>query len=109
DINVAFYTGDHGDGHPFDGRGASLAHAFFPRWGGDLHFDDDETFTINSDSGTNFLQVAAHEIGHSLGLRHSSDQSSVMNAFYRGYQRDFKLASGDIRGIQSLYPPRTTS
>ncbi|ELU14292.1 hypothetical protein CAPTEDRAFT_228569 [Capitella teleta] len=107
DINVAFYTGNHGDGYPFDGRGTTLAHAFFPRWGGDVHFDDDETFTRNSYSGTNFFQVAAHEIGHSLGLMHSSDQSSLMAAYYRGYQRNFKLGNDDIRGIQNLYPQKS--
>jgi matrix metalloproteinase-14 (membrane-inserted) len=41
-IEVKFAKGDHGDGEPFDGRGQILAHAFFPRYGGDVHFDDDE-------------------------------------------------------------------
>ena len=41
-IEVKFAKRDHADGEPFDGKGQILAHAFFPRYGGDVHFDDDE-------------------------------------------------------------------
>ena len=47
--------------------GGTLAHAFFPIYGGDVHFDDDENWTDNFNVGTNLLMTASHELGHSLG------------------------------------------
>merc|ERR1712123_293305 len=111
DIEIAFFTFSHGDGNPFDGVGGTLAHAYFPRYEGDVHMDDSEAWTENSKKGTNLLQTLTHEIGHSLGLSHSRVSASVMAPFYRGWEPAFKLHSDDIRGIQSLYgtPPVTTS
>ena len=55
DIEIRFVTGAHGDGYPFDDGGDSegnvLAHAFFPDYGGDAHFDDYESWTHQTDSG----------------------------------------------------------
>merc|ERR1719184_4069 len=111
DIEIGFFTFNHGDGDPFDGVGGTLAHAYFPRYGGVVHMDDSEVWTENSNKGTNFLQTLTHEIGHSLGLSHSRVSAAVMAPFYRGWDPAFKLHSDDIRGIQSLYgkPPVTTS
>ncbi|KAK3094384.1 hypothetical protein FSP39_001038 [Pinctada imbricata] len=103
DIDIRFEVKWHGDNNPFDGRGQTLAHAYFPRYGGDTHFDDDEPWTLKVPSGVNFFQVATHEFGHSLGLAHSDVYSALMAPFYKGYTRDFRLGRDDIEAIQALY------
>jgi len=105
DILMGWGTGEHGDGDPFDGPGDVLAHASFPNPFDDrqvfLHFDDDERW-VNSDSqNVDLLTVAAHEIGHTLGLAHSDDPNALMFPSYRGPHRF--LDDDDIAGAQSLY------
>ena len=51
-------------------------------------------------SGTNLLQTAAHEFGHSLGLSHSDVQSALMAPFYKGWEPNLKLDRDDIDAIQ---------
>jgi acylphosphatase len=111
-IVIRFVTGDHGDGanNAFDGAGAVLAHAFFPPPGGgsfagDTHFDEAETWTVNTPpSGTDLVTVAAHEFGHALGLAHSSVSGALMAPVYTGAHRN--LEADDIAGIQSIYGRR---
>lgn len=50
-IDIRFDRGEHGDGDQFDSYGKVLAHAFFPQYGGDAHFDDDQIWTIGSVTG----------------------------------------------------------
>ncbi|KAH8375256.1 hypothetical protein KR200_004034 [Drosophila serrata] len=107
DIQILFARLQHGDGYKFDGPGQVLAHAFYPGEGrgGDAHFDADETWNYNPDEsrGTNFLNVALHELGHSLGLGHSSDSNAVMFPWYQSNEVDNKLPDDDRNGIQELY------
>ena len=109
DIMIKFVRGYHGDSRPADGPGKELAHAFFPLdnkgLSGDLHFDEDETFTLldAKADGVDLLWVAVHELGHSLGLDHSYQLDSIMFPFYMGYIPDLKLDVDDIAGMQSLY------
>jgi hypothetical protein len=118
DIEISWQVGNHGDGSPFDGVNGVLAHAFFPppngsgTIAGDIHFDDDETWTMNerpipSGQPIDLVTVAAHEIGHALGLGHSNVNCAIMNPFYFGSHR--YLAQDDIDGIRAIYGQGTSS
>jgi hypothetical protein len=105
DIVVGWAVGDHGDGDPFDGPGDVLAHASFPNPYDNsqvfLHFDDDERWVDSETRNVDLLTVAAHEIGHTLGLAHSSDPDALMFASYSGPRRF--LSQDDIAGVQEIY------
>jgi hypothetical protein len=105
DIVIGWASGDHGDGDPFDGPGDVLAHASFPNPYDNsqvfLHFDDDERWVDSDARNVDLLTVAAHEIGHTLGLAHSNDPDALMFPSYSGPHRF--LADDDIAGAQSLY------
>ncbi|XP_053375434.1 matrix metalloproteinase-14-like [Mercenaria mercenaria] len=109
DILINWVYRSHGDGSSFDGLGGTLAHAFFPGnsdISGDTHFDDEEVWTERSKEGTNLEIVAAHELGHAIGLGHSNVKGALMLPFYGGYDPNYKLHYDDIRGAQSLYGGR---
>ncbi|CAL4065532.1 unnamed protein product, partial [Meganyctiphanes norvegica] len=111
DIIIEFKNGYHGDGYPFDGKGRTLAHAFYPGSGigGDMHFDDEEPWVQHKDSSnTSWERVslfitAAHELGHALGLYHSDVEGALMSPYLIKFPPSFTLPEDDVRGIQELY------
>ncbi len=51
-IWFSFASGEHGSCPSFnDGPGGTLAHATYPIYGGGAHFDDGETWTLDSVKG----------------------------------------------------------
>uniref|UniRef100_A0A286XCC1 Stromelysin-1 n=2 Tax=Cavia porcellus TaxID=10141 RepID=A0A286XCC1_CAVPO len=112
DIMISFAFREHGDYIPFDGPGNVLGHAYAPGPGinGDAHFDDDELWTKDT-TGTNLFLVAAHELGHSLGLFHSADPKALMYPLYNSFTdlARFRLSQDDVNGIQFLYGPPPAS
>lgn len=60
--------------------------------------------------GYNLFLVAAHELGHSLGLGHSNVFGALMYPIYMARDtRDYRLPQDDIDGIQALYGKQETS
>ncbi|KAF0928701.1 hypothetical protein E2562_006124 [Oryza meyeriana var. granulata] len=107
DIKVGFYAGDHGDGYPFDGPLHRLAHAAGPE-NGHMEFDAEEQWAVDlsadrSRFAFDLESVATHEIGHVLGLDHSSLRRSVMYPSTGKRERKVHLSMDDIAGIQELY------
>ncbi|XP_042316368.1 matrix metalloproteinase-23-like [Sceloporus undulatus] len=115
DITIGFYTFNHTDCwfsplHPcFDGLNGELAHAFLPPRG-EIHFDNHEFWILGRSRFSwkqgvwlnDLVQVAAHEIGHALGLWHSRDVRALMHP-NATYSRTWQISQDDVWAIQRLY------
>ncbi|KAL1548653.1 metalloendoproteinase 4-MMP [Salvia divinorum] len=107
DIKIGFYSGDHGDGEAFDGVLGVLAHAFSPE-SGRFHLDAAEKWAVDfekekSAAAVDLESVATHEIGHLLGLGHTTVKEAVMYPSLRPRETKVELKMDDVKGVQALY------
>lgn len=108
DIRITFETYMHNDKHPFDGPGGELGHAFFP-WTssrGVVHMDGSEKWSLadmRQNLQYNLYSALAHEIGHTLGLRHHNNRESMMFPFYRFWSLNAKASAIDAELIRDAY------
>jgi len=52
----------------------------------------------------NLAETACHELGHSIGLAHSTDPAAIMWSSVRGQGRDATLGNDDKAGVLAIYP-----
>ena len=58
---------------------------------------------------TNLAEVSAHEIGHTIGLAHSTDSAATMYAFAHFDRRGASVMADDAAGATFIYPASATS
>ncbi|TWT87461.1 Matrixin [Pseudobythopirellula maris] len=93
-----------------NGMPAAKALAYFPSNGphiaGDIHFDNGDPWAIHgTPSEPDILGILTHEIGHTLGIGHTSIVGTVMNpaALRRNGPGTGYLHPDDIAAVRAIY------
>jgi hypothetical protein len=86
--------------------GSTLVDADTVFWDGGFQFAGNSPCVTG---GEVYIQdVATHELGHALGLGHSTVGDATMYPSYSGCSQELRtLAADDISGVEALYPPST--
>ena len=94
---------------PIDGLGNIKGRAWYPTgtpWGGDVQLDIGDRWNLEgSFVYPDILGAMIHELGHSLGLLHSSESSANMWHIFPRFSGPGTehLHEDDIAGIQAIY------
>jgi Matrixin/Putative peptidoglycan binding domain len=91
-------------------RDHPLGYAYLPcqgRTSGDISFNTNVRWSLDPKPHTltlDFYSNVLHELGHALGLDHSSDRTAVMFPSLIYGERKRQLTADDLAGIRKLYP-----
>ncbi|KAJ7971104.1 metalloendoproteinase 1-like [Quillaja saponaria] len=89
----------------YDGPGNVMAFSY-PPTNGTLRFDAAENWRTDippAKTDIDIIWAAMHEIGHLLGLDHSTDKNAIMYAYIDPGVNKRTLSQDDIDGIRALY------
>lgn len=96
DVTLSWQRGAHGACEPF-GPSTDVGHTGLVATGTFVHFDLGRSW---NGRGLSLVDVAAHELGHVLGLGHTDAAAAVMST---SPARPGKLSRHDLAGLHSLY------
>jgi hypothetical protein len=106
DANIKINFVDNPSGAPGACAAADgfLGRTFFPgtRNGGTVELCDDAPFSLDPDDGQiDLFTVLLHELGHAIGIEHSTEDGSIMGPAYLGPVAGPALT--DARAAQRIY------